>query len=157
MYTYTPAESRDMIHIFASTLSTRTSERAFTTDLTSLLSLEPLEPFYTFDQYYADYGVLSSFSLLEREYNFPPTTPPANYFSMPAGGMAGAKPFTPTISTLKKRQAEDDSGEQRKRRGQQVGKACTHCKAAHLACDDQRPCRRCVHMGKVGCVDGKND
>ncbi|KAJ1929958.1 hypothetical protein FBU59_006999, partial [Linderina macrospora] len=29
-----------------------------------------------------------------------------------------------------------------------VPSACTNCKKAHLACDLQRPCRRCVNMGK---------
>ncbi|KAJ2380029.1 hypothetical protein GGI23_007870, partial [Coemansia sp. RSA 2559] len=29
-----------------------------------------------------------------------------------------------------------------------VPSACTNCKKAHLACDLQRPCRRCVNSGK---------
>ncbi|KAJ2351889.1 hypothetical protein GGH92_001578, partial [Coemansia sp. RSA 2673] len=29
-----------------------------------------------------------------------------------------------------------------------VPSACTNCKKAHLACDLQRPCRRCVGAGK---------
>ncbi|KAI8321651.1 hypothetical protein GQ54DRAFT_304599 [Martensiomyces pterosporus] len=29
-----------------------------------------------------------------------------------------------------------------------VPSACTNCKKAHLACDLQRPCRRCVNVGK---------
>ena len=35
-----------------------------------------------------------------------------------------------------------------------VFKACVHCKRAHLACDNNRPCKRCVHLGKSAtCVD----
>ena len=35
-----------------------------------------------------------------------------------------------------------------------VCKACIHCKRAHLACDEARPCRRCMHLGKFDtCVD----
>lgn len=35
-----------------------------------------------------------------------------------------------------------------------VVSACVNCKSAHLACDVQRPCNRCVQMGKVdSCVD----
>ncbi|KAK9761664.1 hypothetical protein K7432_013270 [Basidiobolus ranarum] len=34
-----------------------------------------------------------------------------------------------------------------------VGRACVHCKKAHLACDESRPCKRCVHLGKSFCVD----
>lgn len=40
-----------------------------------------------------------------------------------------------------------------KSRPKHVGKACTHCKRAHLACDSQRPCKRCTHLGKEGCID----
>jgi hypothetical protein len=39
------------------------------------------------------------------------------------------------------------------KRQKHVCRACVHCKRAHLACDNQRPCRRCVHLGKTDCVD----
>ncbi|KAI9199870.1 uncharacterized protein BJ171DRAFT_199367 [Polychytrium aggregatum] len=39
------------------------------------------------------------------------------------------------------------------KRQRHVGKACIHCKKAHLACDSGRPCRRCKHMGKTDCID----
>ncbi|TPX70921.1 hypothetical protein SpCBS45565_g01404 [Spizellomyces sp. 'palustris'] len=39
------------------------------------------------------------------------------------------------------------------KRSKQVTRACNHCKKAHLACDDQRPCRRCKHLGKEDCMD----
>ena len=39
------------------------------------------------------------------------------------------------------------------KRQKHVQKACVHCKRAHLACDNERPCRRCVHLGKTDCVD----
>ncbi|KAI8896222.1 hypothetical protein BC833DRAFT_598303 [Globomyces pollinis-pini] len=38
-------------------------------------------------------------------------------------------------------------------RNKHVGKACTHCKKAHLACDSSRPCKRCTHLGKSDCID----
>lgn len=35
-----------------------------------------------------------------------------------------------------------------------VSVACIHCKKAHLACDESRPCKRCVKLGKQDtCVD----
>ncbi|KAK3638638.1 hypothetical protein LTR56_012944 [Elasticomyces elasticus] len=35
-----------------------------------------------------------------------------------------------------------------------VASACIHCKRAHLSCDDQRPCGRCVASGKQDtCID----
>lgn len=35
-----------------------------------------------------------------------------------------------------------------------VNRACVHCKRAHLACETQRPCKRCLHLGKAStCVD----
>ena len=35
-----------------------------------------------------------------------------------------------------------------------VHKACVHCKRAHLACDAERPCRRCLGSGRATtCVD----
>jgi hypothetical protein len=40
-----------------------------------------------------------------------------------------------------------------KKRQKHVGKACQHCKIAHLACDVQRPCKRCVHLQKQDCID----
>ena len=37
---------------------------------------------------------------------------------------------------------------------QAVSIACVHCKKAHLACDEERPCRRCVRVGRADtCVD----
>ena len=39
------------------------------------------------------------------------------------------------------------------KRHKHVRKACVHCKKAHLACDEGRPCRRCIHLGKTDCVD----
>ena len=36
----------------------------------------------------------------------------------------------------------------KQKRTKHVCRACFHCKKAHLACDDQRPCRRCIHIGK---------
>ena len=36
----------------------------------------------------------------------------------------------------------------------QVTSACSNCKKAHLACDDERPCKRCSRSGKPdSCVD----
>jgi hypothetical protein len=35
-----------------------------------------------------------------------------------------------------------------------VSSACGPCKKAHLACDVQRPCKRCTNMGKEDmCAD----
>ena len=39
------------------------------------------------------------------------------------------------------------------KRSKHVGKACTHCKKAHLACDNERPCSRCRHLNREYCVD----
>jgi hypothetical protein len=34
-----------------------------------------------------------------------------------------------------------------------VASACFNCKRAHLSCDDQRPCARCVASGKQVSID----
>lgn len=39
------------------------------------------------------------------------------------------------------------------KRQKHVRKACIHCKKAHLACDEGRPCKRCIHLGKTDCID----
>lgn len=39
------------------------------------------------------------------------------------------------------------------KRQKHVRKACIHCKKAHLACDEGRPCKRCLHLGKPDCID----
>jgi hypothetical protein len=39
------------------------------------------------------------------------------------------------------------------KRQKHVRKACIHCKKAHLACDEARPCKRCLHLGKPDCID----
>ena len=56
------------------------------------------------------------------------------------------------IKKPKKKKLEDSPKDKAKRH-KHVGKACVHCKKAHLACDNERPCRRCVHLGKTDCVD----
>lgn len=43
--------------------------------------------------------------------------------------------------------------ESQRKKHKHVGRACIHCKKAHLACDNARPCKRCVHLGKHDCVD----
>lgn len=48
---------------------------------------------------------------------------------------------------------ETADGKDANKRQKHVKKACVHCKKAHLACDEERPCRRCVHLGKTDCVD----
>ena len=40
-----------------------------------------------------------------------------------------------------------------KKRNKHVCKACVHCKKAHLACDESRPCTRCSQLGKTDCID----
>ncbi|KAI8915633.1 hypothetical protein EDD86DRAFT_272574 [Gorgonomyces haynaldii] len=59
-------------------------------------------------------------------------------------------------ATPKKRKKKASVGSPPKKamkRQKHVGKACVHCKKAHLACDNARPCKRCVHLGKSDCVD----
>lgn len=48
----------------------------------------------------------------------------------------------------------DDSDSLRRRAKAHVASACVNCKKAHLACDAQRPCPRCVSIGKADqCFD----
>jgi hypothetical protein len=46
-----------------------------------------------------------------------------------------------------------DMSKPKTKRQKHVGRACVHCKKAHLACDESRPCKRCLHLGKTDCVD----
>ncbi|KAJ3329622.1 hypothetical protein HDU91_003817, partial [Kappamyces sp. JEL0680] len=57
--------------------------------------------------------------------------------------------FSNTAVKAKKKKKVTDG----KPRPKHVGKACVHCKKAHLACDHGRPCKRCIHLGKTDCVD----
>eukprot|EP01088_Endostelium_zonatum_P017790 TRINITY_DN5418_c0_g1_i2.p1 TRINITY_DN5418_c0_g1~~TRINITY_DN5418_c0_g1_i2.p1 ORF type:complete len:516 (-),score=95.58 TRINITY_DN5418_c0_g1_i2:483-2030(-) len=41
-----------------------------------------------------------------------------------------------------------EEGESLKRARNRVSRACVQCKKSHTACDDYRPCHRCVHLGK---------
>lgn len=34
-----------------------------------------------------------------------------------------------------------------------VSRACIHCRAAHITCDEGRPCKRCIKKGLQNCVD----
>ena len=61
------------------------------------------------------------------------------------------------IQTEIGRPAASLRGNRSSRRGKtHVQKACINCKKAHLSCDAQRPCARCVASGKqVSIADGK--
>ncbi|KAJ1935322.1 hypothetical protein EC988_008521, partial [Linderina pennispora] len=56
---------------------------------------------------------------------------------------AATIPATKTVAAAAKKPARTGRGAK-----PHVPSACTNCKKAHLACDLQRPCRRCVNMGK---------
>jgi hypothetical protein len=66
--------------------------------------------------------------LLARTMSFPPPIAPADESEISANNRKGAKAH--------------------------VSSACLNCKRAHLACDAERPCRRCSKLGKTAtCVD----
>ncbi|PWN32527.1 uncharacterized protein FA14DRAFT_157237 [Meira miltonrushii] len=49
---------------------------------------------------------------------------------------------------------EEHSPSSRKMAKVHVPSACLNCKKAHLACDVNRPCRRCINLGKTDtCID----
>lgn len=50
-------------------------------------------------------------------------------------------------------QSVDAKKSSKKRRKKHVCRACIHCKKAHLACDNARPCNRCRSLNKTDCVD----
>ena len=39
-----------------------------------------------------------------------------------------------------------------KKQSNNVAKACSNCKGAHLACDESRPCRRCAVVCTYNCL-----
>ncbi len=41
-----------------------------------------------------------------------------------------------------------------KKKRKKVAKSCVSCRASHLACDEERPCRRCVRRGEE-CIDAE--
>ncbi|KAL0487162.1 hypothetical protein AKO1_001049, partial [Acrasis kona] len=48
----------------------------------------------------------------------------------------------------------DDNNEPNKKKRRQVKRACLNCRIAHAACDNGRPCSRCVQYGlEVSCLD----
>lgn len=62
------------------------------------------------------------------------------------GAEAPAKPLVCPLASTK-------SGKTPRQRQKHVRVACIHCKRAHLACDNCRPCKRCVRLGRTDCVD----
>jgi hypothetical protein len=61
------------------------------------------------------------------------------------------KPSSKKASKSSAKNSETEDGEVKRQK--HVRRACVHCKKAHLACDEGRPCRRCLHLGKTDCVD----
>ena len=41
-----------------------------------------------------------------------------------------------------------------KKKRKKVAKSCVSCRASHLACDEERPCRRCARRGEE-CIDAE--
>ncbi|KAF0976327.1 hypothetical protein FDP41_004633 [Naegleria fowleri] len=50
--------------------------------------------------------------------------------------------------------SQDMSAENKKRRRNQAKSACEACRRAHTACQDQKPCHRCVKLG-LECVEAQ--
>ncbi|KAM6533587.1 hypothetical protein FALCPG4_006559 [Fusarium falciforme] len=82
----------------------------------------------------------------------PSMSQPPSY--IPPGGPGAAAPYPPSARpTGAENQAMTSPKSQRKTKGH-VASACVPCKRAHLRCDAQRPCSRCVTNGKEeSCVD----
>ena len=61
----------------------------------------------------------------------------------------------PVIQECQSRRGQTAPVDRKKpvRKVKHVNRACVHCKRAHLACDEARPCRRCIHLNKSECVD----
>lgn len=77
-------------------------------------------------------------ALLEQARYFPQRA------AIPGGG---GSPVVPT--EIGRNAASALRGARSSRRGKtHVQKACVNCKKAHLSCDSQRPCARCVGSGK---------
>ncbi|PWN31060.1 hypothetical protein BDZ90DRAFT_32715 [Jaminaea rosea] len=80
----------------------------------------------------------------------PPAAPSMSYSTSPSTsaatprGMPTAAAFSPP----------ETAAIERKPAKAHVSSACLNCKRAHLACDAERPCRRCTKLGKTAtCVD----
>lgn len=92
----------------------------------------------------------------------PPPPPPPPHAPLPteARGLATPAPTsTPASGSLAAassgpNEAVVASASERKTAKAHVSSACLNCKRAHLACDAERPCRRCTKLGKTAtCVD----
>ncbi|ROW09401.1 hypothetical protein VMCG_02244 [Cytospora schulzeri] len=72
---------------------------------------------------------------------------------MPAAGAMPGYPVNSRPPTQESQQSFASPKSQRKTKGH-VASACVPCKKAHLRCDAQRPCTRCMQNGKEdACVD----
>ncbi|RKF82915.1 putative c6 zinc finger domain containing protein [Golovinomyces cichoracearum] len=61
------------------------------------------------------------------------------------------QPIYSSSRTLAREQSDFPSPKQQRKTKGHVASACVPCKKAHLRCDAQRPCSRCVSNGKEDC------
>ncbi|KXN68524.1 hypothetical protein CONCODRAFT_72180 [Conidiobolus coronatus NRRL 28638] len=78
-----------------------------------------------------------------------------NYYYSPyfAAGSGAHLPYYPEGLEVMENPHHNSFDSIKVKRHKNVGRACIHCKKAHLACDEARPCKRCVHLGKSNCID----
>lgn len=58
-------------------------------------------------------------------------------------------PTSFSASSKKSDDAKQAKLAKKRRRGHIVKKACLHCRRSHRACDENRPCKRCVEAGRT--------
>lgn len=77
-----------------------------------------------------------------------PTLAERNYFPQRAAVPLTNQPAAVQISEIGRVAGPLRSGRSNRRGKTHVQKACVNCKKAHLSCDAQRPCARCVSSGR---------
>ncbi|KAF2276269.1 uncharacterized protein EI97DRAFT_53904 [Westerdykella ornata] len=87
-----------------------------------------------------DPGHYGSVPPMQPYYMYPPPHVPAYHSTQPSGPQGALPPAIIPQQTIRQKPA--------RRTKAHVASACVNCKRAHLSCDVQRPCGRCVTSGK---------
>ncbi|KAJ3309918.1 hypothetical protein HDV04_005548 [Boothiomyces sp. JEL0838] len=119
---------------------------------TSALYYSPPFPNYTnYEQQWQNYYPLEEYTGYTSNLWFQSSSlelvSPGSYLNQECPSLPSEKSSPVIEKTVKYRHSPN------RKRPKHVGKACVHCKKAHLACDSNRPCKRCKHLGKDDCVD----
>jgi hypothetical protein len=94
-------------------------------------------------------------SAMLPSYIVDPALAGARAVTLPAGGVKAELHEVDGLDRAHAPANGKDKGSKPKRK-KKANRACHHCQKAHLTCEDQRPCTRCIKRNLADtCMDGK--